>query len=105
MPLLSDLRASFTQFLLSDMAEFTSIYSFRIYQFIMKYKDFGKAKINLNDLRYMLLLMDKYPATKDLRVNVLEVATKEINEKSPTKSAMKCLKRGVNLWQLNLLLS
>lgn len=94
LPLLSDLKASFTQFLLSDVAEFGSIYSFRIYQFIMKYKDFGKAKIDLEDLRYMLLLMDKYPATKDLRVNVLEVATKEINEKSPYKISYEMLKRG-----------
>lgn len=94
LPLLSDLKASFTQFLLSDVAEFGSIYSFRIYQFIMKYKDFGKAKINLDDLRYMLLLMDKYPATKDLRVNVLEVATKEINEKSPYKISYEMLKKG-----------
>lgn len=94
MPLLSDLRASFTQFLLSDVAEFTSIYSFRIYQFIMKYKDFGKAKINLDDLRYMLLLMDKYPLTADLKRWVLEVATKEINEKSPYKISYEMLKKG-----------
>lgn len=94
LPLLSDLRASFTQFLLSDVAEFTSIYSFRIYQFIMKYKDFGKAKINLDDLRYMLLLMDKYPLTADLKRWVLEVATKEINEKSPYKISYEMLKKG-----------
>lgn len=94
LPLLSDLKASFTQFLLSDVAEFSSIYSFRIYQFIMRYKDLGVAKINLDDLRYMLLLMDKYPATKDLRVNVLEIATKEINEKSPYKISYKMLKKG-----------
>lgn len=93
-PLLSDLRASFTQFLLSDVAEFGSIYSFRIYQFIMKYKDFGKAKINLDDLRYMLLLMDKYPLTADLKRWVLDVATKEINEKSPYNISYEMIKKG-----------
>lgn len=93
-PLLSDLRASFTQFLLSDVAEFGSIYSFRIYQFIMKYKDFGKAKINLEELRYMLMLLDKYPLTADLKRWVLDVATKEINEKSPYKISYEMLKKG-----------
>jgi plasmid replication initiation protein len=94
LPLLSDLKASFTQFLLSDVAEFGSIYSFRIYQFIMRYKDLGVAKINLDDLRYMLLLMDKYPLTADLKRWVLDVATKEINEKSPYKISYEMLKKG-----------
>lgn len=94
MPLLSELKASFTQFLLTDVAEFGSIYSFRIYQFIMRYKDFGKAKINLDELRYMLMLMDKYPLIADLKKRVIDTAVSEINEKSPYKIDYHMIKKG-----------
>lgn len=97
-PLLSDLKASFTQFLLSDVAEFSSIYSYRLYQLFMQYlnKETGKGwtQIDFFDLRYMLMLLDKYPATKDLRVNVIDVAIKEINEKSPLKAEYELIKKG-----------
>ena len=97
-PLLSDLKASFTQFLLSDVAEFGSIYSYRIYQLFMQYlnKETGKGwtRIDFYDLRFMLMLLDKYSATKDLRVNVIDVAIKEINEKSPLKAKYELIKKG-----------
>ena len=97
-PLLSDLKASFTQFLLSDVAEFGSIYSYRIYQLFMQYlnKETGKGwtQIDFYDLRFMLMLLDKYSATKDLRVNVIDVAIKEINEKSPLKAKYELIKKG-----------
>lgn len=97
-PLLSDLRANFTQFLLSDVADFGSIYSYRIYQLFMQYLNQGTGKgwaqIGFYDLRFMLMLLDKYPATKDLRVNVIDVAIKEINEKSPLKAQYELIKKG-----------
>lgn len=97
-PLLSDLRASFTQFLLSDVAEFSSIYSYRIYQLLMQYldKNTGKGwtRIDLDDLRYMLLLLDKYPLTADLKKRVIDVAMTEINEKSPLKAQFELVKKG-----------
>lgn len=97
-PLLSDLRASFTQFLLSDVAEFSSIYSYRIYQLFMQYlnKETGKGwtQIDFYDLRYMLMLLDKYPLTADLKRWVVDIAIKEINEKSPLKAKYELIKKG-----------
>lgn len=97
-PLLSDLKASFTQFLAQDVAEFGSIYTYRIYPLLQQYlnKETGKGwtQIDFNDLRYMLMLLDKYPATKDLRVNVIDVAINEINEKSPLKAQYELIKKG-----------
>lgn len=86
-PLLSDLKASFTQFLLNDVADFSSIYSYRIYQLMMRYKSTGYVKISLNDLRFMLMLMDKYPLTADLKKRVVDTATDEINEKRQKKKS------------------
>ena len=97
-PLLSDLRASFTQFLLSDVAEFNSIYSYRIYQLFMQYlnKVTGKGwvQIDFYDLRFMLMLLDKYPLTADFKKRVIDPAIKEVNEKSPLKAKYELLKKG-----------
>lgn len=98
LPLLSDLKASFTQFLLSDVAEFGSIYSYRVYQLFMRYlnKRTGKGwtQITFDELRYMLMLVDKYPLTADLKRWVLEPAMKEINEKSPLVAQYELIKVG-----------
>lgn len=101
-PLLSDLKENFTQFLLEDIAEFGSIYSFRIYQLMMRYKESGWVKIKLDDLRYMLALKDKYEATKDLKVRVIETAITEINEKTSYKVSYELEKTGRKFTHLNL---
>ena len=101
-PLLSDLKASFTQFLLNDVADFSSIYSYRIYQLMMRYKSTGYVKISLNDLRFMLMLMDKYPLTADLKKRVVDTATDEINEKSPYKVKYNLIKKGRKYTHLEL---
>lgn len=93
-PLLSDLKASFTQFILSDVADFNSIYSYRIYQLMMRYKSTGYVNISLYDLRFMLMLIDKYPLTADLKKRVIDTAIDEINEKSPYKASYKLVKKG-----------
>ena len=101
-PLLSDLRASFTQFTLSDVTEFSSIYTFRIYQLLMQYKSTGYVKISLDDLRFMLVLFDKYPLVADLKRWVIETAVNEINEKSPYAVKYEMLKKGRKFTHLEL---
>ena len=101
-PLLSDLKASFTQFLLNDVAEFNSIYSYRIYQLMMRYRSTGYVKISLDDLRFMLMLMDKYPLTADFKKRVIDTATDEINEKSPFDVKYELVKKGRKYTHLEL---
>ncbi|MGP5176491.1 replication initiation protein [Psychrobacter immobilis] len=101
-PLLSDLKASFTQFLIKDVADFSSIYSYRIYQLMMRYKSTSYVKISLDDLRFMLMLMDKYPLTADLKRWVIDTAVDEINEKSPYSVKYKLVKKGRKYTHLEL---
>ena len=101
-PLLSDLRASFTQFALADVTEFSSIYTFRIYQLLMQYKSTGYVKISLDDLRFMLVLFDKYPLVADLKRRVIETAVDEINAKSPYTVKYDLLKKGRKFTHLEL---
>lgn len=102
MPLLSDLKTNFTQFLLDDVAGFGSVYSFRFYQLMMQFKSTGYCKISLDDLRYFLALFEKYDATKDLRKWVIDTAVSEINEKTAYKVTYELLKTGRKFTHLEL---
>ena len=102
LPLLSELKANFTQFLLDDVANFGSVYSFRFYQMMMQFKSTGYCKISLDDLRYSLALFDKYDATKDLKKRVIDTAINEINEKSPYSVKYELIKSGRKFTHLEL---
>ena len=102
LPLLSELKDNFTQFVIDDVAGFGSIYSFRFYQMMMQFKSTGYCKISLDDLRYVLALFEKYEATKDLRKWVIDTAVKEINEKTPYKVSYELIKSGRKFTHLEL---
>ena len=101
-PFLTELKSNFTKYLLSDVAGFSSSYSFRMYEFMMQFKSTGYIKISLRELRERLDLVNKYPATKDLRLWVIEPAIKEINEKSPYKVEYTLIKTGKKFTHLEL---
>lgn len=101
-PFLTELKSNFTQYLLSDVSGFSSAYSFRIYEFMMQYRSTGYIKISIKDLRERLQLGDKYPASKDLKVRVIDIAIKEINEKSPYKVDYNLIKTGKKFTHLEL---
>ena len=102
LPLLSELKDNFTQFLLNDVSGFGSVYSFRFYQMMMQFKATGYCKISLNDLRYTLALLEKYEATNDLRRWVIDAAINEINEKSPYKVKYDLIKTGRKFTHLEI---
>lgn len=101
-PLLTDLRENFTQFSARDIAEFKSIYSFRIYQLIMRYKSTGYVKISFDELRFMLMLTNKYSYINDLKKRVIDVAIDEINKKSPYSVQYELIKKGRKFTHLEL---
>lgn len=101
-PFLMNLTENFTKYKLSEIAEFSSSYSFRIYEFMMQFQSTGYIKISIKDLRERLQLGDKYPASKDLKLWVIETAVKEINEKSPYKVDYNLIKTGKKFTHLEL---
>ena len=101
-PLLSELKENFTQFLLDDVAGFSSIYSFRIYQLMMQFKSTGFVRLHLDELRYMLALGNKYSLVADLKRWVIDIAINEINEKSSYTVSYELIKRGRKFAYLEL---
>lgn len=102
MPLLSDLRQNFTQYLVSDVANFKSIYSHRIYQLMMQYKSTGYVKIAIADLRFILEIGLKYPLFADLKKRVIDVAIDDISDKSSYTVKYDLLKQGRKFTHLEL---
>lgn len=102
LPYLSNLSANFTQYLKEDIAGLGSSYSIRFYELIMQFKDTGFRKITIDDLRELLDLSNKYPATKDLKVRVIETAVNEINEKTKLNVEYKLIKTGKKFTHLEL---
>lgn len=102
LPLISDLSEYFVQFFLEDVTDFSSIYSYRIYKLMMRYKSTGYVKISLDDLRFMLVLHDKYPLTADLKKRVIDTALDEIDKKSPYNVKYKLIKKGRKYTHLEL---
>ena len=102
LPFLTNLTANFTKYKLTEIAGFSSHYSYRFYEFIMQFQSTGITKISLNDLRQRLDLGDKYKATRDLNRWVIETAIKEINERSPYNVEYTLLKTGKKFTHLEL---
>lgn len=101
-PFLTELKSDFTKYLKSDIAGFSGSYSFRFFEFIMQYQSTGYLKISIKDLRARLELENKYLATKDLRVYVIDNAIQEINEKSPYKVDYNLIKTGKKFTHLEM---
>lgn len=82
-PYLLKLKGEFTITRLSDLMKFKSFYAIRIYEMLKQYENLGTRKIDLSDLRLSCGIPDnRLKLVSDLRIHVLEMAKKEINEKS-----------------------
>jgi len=81
-PYLSSLQQRFTKYKLRDVAKFKSVYSIRIYEQLAQWQRVGHVELEVEHLREVLCLGEKYPAFSDLRKKVIETAVKEITEHS-----------------------
>ena len=80
LPYISNVKANFTQYLLSDVATMKSAYSFRLYELVAQYKNIGKRLIGIDDLRLMLDVGKRYKTTGNLIAWVIQPSIDEINE-------------------------
>lgn len=59
-----------------------SIYSQRFYELISRYKDTGIYIVKVQELKSILKIENKYPQYFDFKKRVIEVAKKELNQKT-----------------------
>lgn len=82
-PFLLKLQGEFTVTRLSDLMKFKSIYALRVYELLKQYESIGSRIINISDLRLSCGIPEnRLKSIADLRIYVLEISKREINEKS-----------------------
>lgn len=82
-PYLLKLKDKFTIIRLSDLMCFKSIYAIRIYELLKQYEPIGHRKIDLDQLRISCGIPEnRLNLMANFRMKVLDIAKREINEKS-----------------------
>lgn len=78
------LTERYTYLEIQTLLSFSSIYSIRIFNLLKQYKQ-KKKTFNIEKLKEMLLITDKYKNFSDFKRYVIEPAIKDINEHSTMK--------------------
>jgi|TARA_B100000749_G_C18440238_1_gene471856 plasmid replication initiation protein len=93
-PYLSQLTEQFTHYPLEHISRITSPYTMRLFEFLAQWKKTGYREINIDWLRKILQLEEKYPAVKDLKKWVIEPSVSQINKITPMKVEWEQKKTG-----------
>lgn len=94
LPFISNVKANFTQYMLSEVSKMQGAYSVRIYELLTQYKSLGERSIAIEDLRIMLDLGSRYKTTGNLIAWVIEPSIEEINEQTDLKVKAEPQKTG-----------
>ena len=89
-----DKKLGFTQYELLSVSGFKSAYSIRLYELAVKLLGMRNQKVEIDELRRILQLDDKYQEFKRLKRDVINLACNEINEKSDLLLNIEPIKLG-----------
>ena len=81
-PYLSQLKSNFTKYRLEWVKRFSSQHSIRIYELLVQWQSKGKREVELDWLKGVLQLEDKYARTNNFLQRVIKPSVAEINEHS-----------------------
>ena len=78
-----NLAKNYVRINLSEVSSFVSLYSIRLYEAcIAPYKEIGKCKKSIDELRFILGTTDKYVQYGSFKRSVMAPAINEINNKA-----------------------
>jgi plasmid replication initiation protein len=105
-PFLLHLKEKFTTYKLENVMRLKSIYSIRIYEILKQYQGIGKRTITIEALRKMLGITEKeYKLYGHFKNKVLQIAHKEINEKTDILFEYREIKLGRKVNELEFTIS
>lgn len=98
-PMLVELERRFTSYEIEQVAQLSSSYAMRLYEFFMRHLDkktgTGWLDISLDDLRFRLgLLPTEYTKMGNFKARVLDYAIKEVNEHTDLSATYTQKKQG-----------
>lgn len=83
LPYLFDLKREFTSLQLRHAVALSSFYAIRLYELLKQYESIRTRECTINELReYFGICEGKYKFYKDLRTYTVDIAVREINEKT-----------------------
>ena len=97
LPYIAMLEGGFTRYNLEHIANMTSVYGIRFYEFFKFWlfgSSHGNKKIGMAELKEKLELKDKYSSIKDFKLYVLDKAMSDINNASDLSASYETLKTG-----------
>jgi plasmid replication initiation protein len=97
LPHLTQLTREFTGFQLKHISSLNSFYAFRLYELMAQRKTYGTRDFELERLRELFQLDDKYPKVYDFRKYVLDPSIKEINQHTDLSVSLEPLRTGRNI--------
>lgn len=77
-PYLLNLTRDFTSAQFNQLMQVNSSFGYRVYWLLKQYSDFGQRSFELEELKGMLMLENKYPNFSNFRRRVLEPAQREL---------------------------
>ena len=94
-PYLLQLQKCFTQYALRNVLELKSKYAFRLYELLKQYQSIGKRKFSVSELRDLLgVEQGELKLWVHFKTRVLEIAKREINQKTDLEINYKTEKVG-----------
>jgi len=95
LPYLLQLKQAFTSYQLSNILSLKSTYSIRLYELMKKWQHLGRWECPVDDLKLKLGISEgKYKQYGHFKSKALNVALKEINEKTDLLINVKEIKKG-----------
>lgn len=91
-------KTLFTKFALEQVASMKSVYSVRLYELLTQWRKAKKVSFALDVFRGQLGIDEnEYKAMSDFKKRVLDLAVREINEKSDLNVSYTQIKKGVSI--------
>ncbi|WP_082638085.1 replication initiation protein RepM [Psychrobacter sp. ENNN9_III] len=91
-------KTLFTKFALEQVASMKSVYSVRLYELLTQWRKAKKVSFALDVFRGQLGIEEnEYKAMSDFKKRVLDLAVREINEKSDLNVSYTQIKKGVSI--------
>lgn len=91
---LCDLRNGFKSYQLRNIAKLDTTHAIRLYEILLRYKDTGARIVEIDELKAMLGIPDKYPRYVDFKRYAIEPSIKQLNTKSNMMVEYSTKKRG-----------
>ncbi|WP_165904703.1 replication initiation protein [Pseudomonas sp. JUb52] len=93
-PYISQLTEKFTHYKLTDIMALSTGTAMHLFEILIQWRTTQYVRVPLEQLRFMLGLVGKYPDYRELRKRVIDPAVKEINEHTPIEVEWTPVKDG-----------